>query len=65
MPTETLRPAGPVLNANDRCDGCGARAAVRVWLPKDLELLFCSHHYTRHEPALISQGATVETRNDG
>lgn len=31
------------LNANDRCDICGAQAYVRVELATG-ELVFCSHH---------------------
>jgi ssDNA-binding Zn-finger/Zn-ribbon topoisomerase 1 len=31
------------LNANDRCDACGAQAYIRVGLSTG-ELLFCSHH---------------------
>lgn len=31
------------LNANDRCDICGAQAYVRVELATG-ELIFCSHH---------------------
>jgi hypothetical protein len=65
MPTETIRPVGPALTANDRCDACGARASVRVWMPGDLDLLFCNHHYQKNEPALIAQGAIPETRDNG
>jgi hypothetical protein len=46
--------------ANDRCDGCGARAYVRVGLMftntagtrKATEMLFCAHHFAKHEQAL-------------
>lgn len=31
------------LNANDRCDVCGAQAYVRVELSSG-DLLFCAHH---------------------
>lgn len=35
-----------VLNANDRCDRCGARALVLV--QGDVgELMFCGHHYMK------------------
>lgn len=43
-----------VLRATDRCDtGCGAAAVV---MAKGLhgELLFCNHHYNKHEKALDS-----------
>lgn len=52
MNTETL--TTPQLKATDRCDaGCGAAAKVLV---KGLqgELLFCGHHYAKHESALES-----------
>lgn len=44
----------PTLTALDRCDaGCGAAAKVLV---KGIEgeLLFCGHHYAKHETALDS-----------
>lgn len=53
---------GFVLTAKHRCDSCGARAYVQVWLhetpaeqetrrgPK--ELLFCGHHFNQHKTAL-------------
>lgn len=37
-----------VLNANDRCDSCGAQAYVKVSGVSG-ELTFCSHHYTKIE----------------
>jgi hypothetical protein len=54
----------PVLTALDRCDICGAQAYVRVTVlvpdkSKNCELLFCSHHYNIHQPALIYSGAQV------
>lgn len=53
-----------VLNALDRCDaGCGAAALVMV---KGLEgeLLFCSHHYNKHESKLSSWAyETVDERD--
>ena len=40
------------LTALDRCDvGCGARAAVKVTGLAG-ELLFCGHHYNKHEAKL-------------
>jgi len=51
MNTETTT---KILTNLDRCDqGCGAAAKVLV---KGLEgeLLFCSHHYNKHEDALGS-----------
>lgn len=45
-----------VLNAEDHCDRCGARAYVVLSVPVsdrgDRELLFCAHHYRQHEGQL-------------
>lgn len=40
-----------VLKIADRCDSCGAQAFVLV---KGMsgELMFCGHHFTKHETAL-------------
>jgi hypothetical protein len=37
------------LNANDRCDGCGAQAYVVVANPSGSTLLLCGHHFTKAE----------------
>jgi hypothetical protein len=64
VPTSsTTVPAAPTPfnpTANDRCDGCGARAYVRVGLMftnkagvrEETETLFCAHHFAKHAPAL-------------
>jgi hypothetical protein len=57
-PTIAL-PTRTTLTALDRCDRCGARAAVQVVLPSGGELIFCRHHGRRYEVALIEQGADV------
>lgn len=46
--------ANAELTAQDRCDSCGAQAYVKVDLDsnKTLSLMFCNHHYMRHEAAL-------------
>jgi len=49
----------PNLDATHRCDRCSARAGVVVLMPSTLELIFCSHHATKFEEALFSQGAVV------
>ena len=47
------------LPGQDRCDRCGAAAAVRVMvLASRLPLLFCAHHYTGQADA-ISRVAVV------
>ena len=39
------------LRAVDRCDRCGAQAYVSATV-EGVPLLFCGHHYRRHEDAL-------------
>lgn len=39
------------LTAQDRCDECGAQA-YGVALYGESELLFCAHHFTKHEAKL-------------
>lgn len=48
------------FTAADRCDRCGARAAVRVILLHG-ELLLCAHHGREHEAALRDQALRVES----
>lgn len=43
----TPEQASPSLNANDRCDACGAQAYVRVEMPSGV-LHFCAHHARKH-----------------
>ncbi|MBI4939388.1 hypothetical protein [Kineosporia sp. A_224] len=54
----TLAPAA--LTAADRCDRCGARAYVRVLLPKGGELLFCAHHGRAHQDALREKAVEIQ-----
>lgn len=49
---------GLTLTAQDRCDGCAARAVVVVLLPYG-ELLFCGHHYHRSADRLTEAGAVL------
>lgn len=49
----------PVLSATDRCDRCQAQAYVRVVLPGGSDLLFCGHHWNRHEEALRPQALEI------
>lgn len=39
------------LLATDKCDRCLAQAYVRVFINSG-ELLFCGHHYAKHEASL-------------
>lgn len=41
------------LNANDRCDVCGAQAYIRVELAAG-DLMFCSHHGNERRAELES-----------
>lgn len=46
------------LNTAHRCDRCGAQAYVHVVLNEDsnapgLDLMFCKHHHTKFEHALL------------
>lgn len=46
------------LTAHDRCDRCQAQGYVLVSL-NSLDLIFCSHHYNKHEIELMAEGFTV------
>jgi hypothetical protein len=50
----------PPLTDFDRCDidGDVAKAYVRV-AKNGKELMFCSHHFSSHEPALLTDGWIV------
>jgi len=55
----TTTMTAPSLSATDRCDRCNAQAYVRVVLTNGSDLLFCGHHWTRHEDALRPQASLV------
>jgi hypothetical protein len=48
-----------VLDATDRCDACSAQAHVVVVLRSGGELLFCGHHFARHEDSLGERAACI------
>jgi len=52
------------MSAEDRCDGCGAQAYVRVRLVNGGELLFCGHHWGRHADAVKPKAAEVIDETD-
>ena len=56
--------APPALIATDRCDRCGAAAAVRVALASGGELLFCGHHSREHLPKLAEISAVIHDTRD-
>ncbi|MDQ5974335.1 MAG: hypothetical protein QG661_1544 [Actinomycetota bacterium] len=55
--TTTL--TAPALSAVDRCDRCNAQAYVRVVLDGGSDLLFCSHHWGRHESVLRPKAVQI------
>ena len=59
------------LTLNDRCDSCGAAALVKVSGVSG-ELMFCGHHYKKHENSeamkkfafeVIDERWTIENEN--
>ncbi|MCW2631122.1 MAG: DUF7455 domain-containing protein [Pseudonocardia sp.] len=51
----------PELTISDRCDRCGAAAAVRAVLPSGGELLFCNHHAEAHSAKLRELEVDLQT----
>ena len=49
----------PALTTTDRCDRCNAQAYVRVVLNGGTDLLFCGHHWSRHEDVLRPQAIEI------
>lgn len=47
-----------VLTLQDRCDACSAQAFVMVKLLNG-SLMFCGHHYAKHESKLSNQSYEV------
>lgn len=47
-----------ILTANDRCDQCSAQAYVKVLFDSG-ELLFCAHHWNRHEAVAKDQASRI------
>jgi hypothetical protein len=45
--------------ACERCDRCGARAAISALLASGLHLALCGHHGRKHRAALLSTGAIL------
>jgi len=58
----TTTTAAPPVSPAERCDRCGARAAVRAILPGGTDLLFCAHHGREHATKLREMA--VEIRDD-
>jgi hypothetical protein len=55
----TTTTAAPPISPAERCDRCGARAAVRAVLPGGADLLFCAHHGRQHAPKLRELAAEI------
>ncbi|WP_344866989.1 DUF7455 domain-containing protein [Planomonospora alba] len=53
--TAEMIPQTDPLRISDRCDQCGAQAFVRVIFRRNRDLLFCGHHYGRHERVLTTE----------
>lgn len=47
-----------MLTKMDRCDRCVAEARVLIEISGG-KLMFCQHHYNKHEKALKEQGAMM------
>jgi hypothetical protein len=58
----TTTTAAPPVSPADRCDRCGARAAVRAIMPGGADLLFCAHHGRQHAERL--KAVAMEIRDD-
>lgn len=51
------------LSSTEVCDACPARARVTAYKTvdeRDLELVFCLHHASKHLAELITQGFLVD-----
>ena len=59
IPADKPMPAMPPLVLADRCDRCGSQAFVRVFIGES-ELMFCGHHYTKHEAGLAGSATHVQ-----
>jgi hypothetical protein len=58
----TTTTAVAAVSPAERCDRCGARAAVRAVLPGGGDLLFCAHHGRQHADKL--RNVAAEIRDD-
>lgn len=61
---EVAERALPDLTAQDRCDRCRAQAYVRIVLFSGLDLLFCAHHFAKHEGVLDHYTLRVKDQRD-
>lgn len=59
----TMEKTKQILTAQDRCDRCPAQAFV-ITKGFEGELLFCGHHFTKHEEALIKWAYEIIDERD-
>lgn len=60
---QTAAPKTRTMNAADRCDSCGAQAYASATFKRG-ELLFCGHHFTRHEAKIAETSvSTLDERS--
>lgn len=50
----------PSLTLADRCDRCGAQAFASSHHGTHGSLLFCGHHFAKHEAGLIGAGFEIQ-----
>jgi hypothetical protein len=49
------------LAVGERCDRCGARAAIRAVLSSGSDLLFCGHHAREYEDKLRQLAVALQS----
>lgn len=50
-----------VFTADDRCDGCGARAMHKATKPGQTELLFCGHCHAANHTKMLEEYWLIES----
>jgi hypothetical protein len=62
--TEKLVLETTPLNAQDRCDRCGAQAYVRAVMSNGFELLFCGHHAKKYQEGLATSASRIDDETE-
>jgi hypothetical protein len=62
--TEKLVLEASPLNAQDRCDRCGAQAYVRAVMSNGFELLFCGHHAKKYQDGLSTSATRIDDQSE-
>jgi ribosomal protein S14 len=60
---EVLETPARQLKIADRCDSCGAQAFVLVKMLAG-ELMFCGHHYKKHQEKLDNEAFEIVDERD-